>query len=109
MRAYLIDPENRTITEVDYSGNYHHIHQLTGCTCFDLVSINAAGDGLYVDDEGLFKDPQHLFMLSGPDFVEPAMLAGKALMLGSDGDGTSTPPSIPLQQLKDMVSWVWVL
>ena len=34
MRAFLIDPELRTITEIDFAGDYKQIQRTIGCKSF---------------------------------------------------------------------------
>jgi hypothetical protein len=52
MRAILLDAKTRTVSEVDYDGDYKSIYGLIGCQCFTVVQLGN-GDDLYVDDEGL--------------------------------------------------------
>lgn len=88
MRAFLIDPNNQTITEVDYSGDYKQIYDLIDCHTFDVVYVDE-NHCIYVDDEGLMK-PNLFFWFED---LMPTPLAGKALLLGEDGkDATLALP-----------------
>lgn len=103
MKAYLIDPEAKTVTEVTYSGDYHEIYTHIGATTFDAVRFHDENDDTaYVDDEGLLKGPSHFFMFKG-DGHQP--LAGKALILGTDEEGDSVAPKITLEELTAMVEF----
>lgn len=102
MDAYLIDPFKREVTTVQYNGDYHHIYALIDCECFDIARINAKGDGIFVDDEGLFKEEQAFFIVKG--YGNP--LAGKGLVLGSDDEGNSVSPHITLDELRSRVMFV---
>lgn len=102
MRAYLIDPFDRALIEVDYSGNFRDIYELCGYDTFAVVTFNDHGDGVYVDDEGLFKKNQRFFTIA--DYPQP--LAGKALVLGVDAEGGSTAPTVDMTWLEDHVRFL---
>ena len=56
MKAFLIDPFEKEIREIDWSGKYHDISNILDCQYFDVTYIGSEdGDVIYVDDEGLFK------------------------------------------------------
>jgi hypothetical protein len=102
MLAYLIDPFARTITEVEYSGDYKQIYDLIDCECYDCCRINKEGDAIFVDDEGLLHDRPQAFFLHA-DYPNP--LAGKGLVLGCDRQGESVAPHTTLEELKRKVSF----
>lgn len=101
-RAILIDPVARTITEVQWNGDFHHIYQLTDCDQYDCARINEHGDGIYIDDEGLYKEDQVFFHHA--DYPNP--LAGKGLILGCDKYGESVAPHTTLDEVRSKLSWV---
>jgi hypothetical protein len=101
MKAYLIDPYETKVTEVEYSGNYEDIYKLIDCRTFDCVGIDN-GDTIYIDDEGLYRDNQEFFMIEG--YHSP--LCGKALVLGTDKKGNSQAPKISLTKLKKMITFI---
>jgi hypothetical protein len=82
MRAFLIDPFTKTVTEVQHNGDHREIYQLIGCECFDTVRVDNH-TVIYVDDEGLFVAGQKYFSFFGKN------LAGKGLVLGVDDAGAS--------------------
>lgn len=112
MKAYLINSETKTITPVDYNGDYKTIYTHIGCDLFDIVYAESGGHSLsvFVDDEGLLKNAQHFFMLDG--WAQP--LAGNGLVLGDadeDGETLAAPDDLDLsptitflslQQVRDM-------
>ena len=100
--TFLIDPHNETITEVMYNGDYKEVYGHIDCDCFDVVTVNKQGDGLYVDDEGLFKSGQAFFKHA--DYPTP--LAGKAFVLGCDKHGETVAPAMTLQDLQDKIAFV---
>ncbi len=105
MRAILIDPSNKTITEVDYNGDYQHIYALIGANCFDCVRIGDDEEHtIYVDDEGLYngKVQTGMFRYAGEN---PAYLAGKGLILATDEEGESVAATMALDAVADMVEF----
>lgn len=100
MRAILIDPEAKTITEVDYDGNYKSIYKLIGCQTFTVVGIND-NESIFVDDEGLLNNPEFFFMWRG--YHQP--LAGKGLILGVDDEGESVETKLTLDYVVDHVTF----
>ena len=101
-KAILIDPHSQTVQPVEWNGDYKHIYELTGCDCYDVARINKHGDGVFVDDEGLFKEEQAFFLVSG----YPQPLAGKGLILGVDEEGESVEPKVTLERIADTIRWV---
>jgi Domain of unknown function (DUF3846) len=103
MKAILIDSVTRSVSEVEYNGDYRHIYELIDCDTFTIVRIGH-NDVIYVDDEGLLKDspPCDYFMYRG--YHQP--LAGKGLVLGTNEEGDSVAPIHTLSQIKDRVEFV---
>ena len=99
MKAYLIDPFEKSINEVEYSGDYQDIYKLINADLFDVAYIDD-GIGVFVDDEGLFKDNQAFFQ------VGYAMLAGYGLVLGTDDEGESIAPDISLKDLAKKITFM---
>lgn len=106
MRAYLINPHDQTITEVDYSGDYCQIYDLIECQTFDVARINDRGDVIYVDDEGMFHNSEFFDL---PGYSQP--LAGLGLVLGTNDEGESTSPSnlVTLNWLRDQTRFLNLL
>ena len=100
MQAILIDPFTETIELVDYSGDYKDIYTLLECDLFATVYIDDC-DTIYVDDEGLYQEPQRFFQYKGM----PQPLAGRGLILGTDEEGDSTDCLLTVEQVRDMVTW----
>ena len=101
MQAYFIDSANKTITDVEYDGDYRNISKMLGCDMFTVVNLNEDGDALFVDDEGYLKDQdnQNYFWFEG----YPTMLAGNGLVLGTDAEGESIEPCRLIDWVKDRV------
>ena len=79
MKAYLINPEQLSIEEIDYLGSSDEIYELLDATFFDVIRINEAGDVVYIDDEGLYT--KEYYWTYG-DYLHP--IAGNGLLLGTD-------------------------
>ena len=95
MKALLINSELKTVTPVDYNGGYTTIYKHIGCDLFDVVyaKVGKHRVSIFVDDEGLLKNPQHFFMLPGMD--QP--IAGNGLVLGEadeQGETMALPEAV---------------
>ena len=88
--AILINANDRTITKVVVE-SVEDICRLIGCDLFTCVRIDRS-ETIYVDDEGLLKNPKVGFKHTAYD----APLAGNGLILGTTamGDSTHTEQSI---------------
>lgn len=102
MKAYLIDPAARTITQVEYTGDYKNIYTHIEANCFDVARVYKNGDGIFVDDEGLLNEPEHFFIHRN----YPNPLAGKGLMLGVDDEGESVEPGTDIETLRNDIAFV---
>lgn len=101
-KTILIDPFTKTVSEVEYSGQYQHIYDLLQCDCYDAARINRDGDAIFVDDEGLFKEEQAYFWHE--DYPQP--LAGRGLLLGCRAtDGETIAPTTTLDEVRDKVQF----
>lgn len=102
MKAYLINPFAREVTEVEYSGDFEQVYGfLGGVRAFTCVTINQEGDGVFIDDEGLFNGDNEFFSVAG--YPEP--LAGFGLVLGCDREGASCAPALTFEDLRDRVKF----
>lgn len=86
MRAFLIDPAERTLTSIEFEGDFRKIGELIGCDIITAARINDLGDVIYVDDEGLMKGQASFFLVEG----YPQPLAGRGLLVGTDVEPTVT-------------------
>jgi hypothetical protein len=104
MKAYLINPNEATVTEVDYNDDWRTIKEWLGgppCTMFTVVRLNHEGDAVYVDDEGLINgNPNGWFLIGGS---ERQPLKGFGLVLGADEAGKSIAPSASLEAVQRMI------
>lgn len=100
-RAYLIDPEAETITEFEYSG-LESIYTALQCDTVYAATFNENRDSVFIDDEGLLKNPTRFFCIEG----YPQPLAGRGLVCGLDGEGETVEPTVGLEWLKAHVCYV---
>jgi hypothetical protein len=108
MKAILIDPIERKVTEVDHDGDYKQICKLIDCQTFTAVYIDGPpGDedsgrnAIFIDDEGLLNDPRYFFMWRG----YPQPLAGKGLILGANEEADSCSTNWTVEQVTAMVQY----
>jgi hypothetical protein len=103
MKAFLIDPTAKTITEVNYSGNYRQIYSLCGWDTFDMHGVSEKGDCLAIDDEGLMKGTPQFF--AWQDHPQP--FAGTALLIGSENDeGETRDCSLTVEEVRAAVTFL---
>lgn len=105
MRAILIDAEAKSISEVEYDGDWKKIKEFLGCDLFTVVELDYHADDssetLFVDDEGLLNEPKHFFVWKGYD--QP--LPGRGLIVGCDPNGDSIATSFSLEYVEKRVSF----
>lgn len=104
MRAILIDPFKKTVTDVMHNGDYKQIYDFIDCNCFVGPMIKS-GDTMYCDDNGLTGDlsEQKFFKTT---YFPTQPIAGKALILGVDDNGDSIEPSISAAQMRNSIIWM---
>lgn len=102
MRAILIDPFTRSISEVDTAASLDDIYALLDIDTLTVVMYDP-DNAIMLDDEGLLKDKevQEYWWLQGS--TQP--FAGKGLIIGNNyGDNRAT--SLDLNEVRDNVQWV---
>lgn len=103
MKAILIDPDAKTVTDVECAKGIDAIYALIRCGTFDVVRVgHFAGEDqtMFVDDNGLYKKDQTFFTLNGG-----GPFAGPALILGSDQRGESTSTRFLADQVRPQVEF----
>lgn len=101
MKAILIDPHARTVTEVQHDGTLEGIYRAIGADCVCTVSLGGR-DAIFLDDDGLFREGQEFFAIG----KYPNPLAGRGLVLGCDAEGESTAPKVPTYMIERAVHWL---
>lgn len=105
MRAILIDPEAKTISEFDLPTGYEHILSTIDAELFtgvDLGEVAEKGDiTMYVDDEGHLHPGKAVFFIAGH------AIAGKGVVTLTDEEGETValPPSVSVEQIQAQVEF----
>lgn len=100
MKAYLIDPDRRSIATVtvQHETLIHDLKRLTGAECLDQGRISANGDQAWVSDTGLLDGLTRFSVAS-----RGMPLAGKAIVIGCDRYGEAQDPAMTIDDLKQLV------
>lgn len=105
MKAYLIDSNQETVTEVNHNGDYKEIYKLCGFQTFDVARVESNGDAIYVDDEGLLNITNETKFFVYEGYTNP--LVGNGLMLGlNPHTGDSIAPETSLEDVKSKVKFL---
>ncbi len=100
-KAILINAKDKTISEVVIS-DYKDIYKFCGFDLFTCVQMDAKGNTLYVDDEGLLNGTDFGFVVRGYD--QPLM--GNAIILGTNRyNGESEDTSLSIEKVASIVSF----
>jgi hypothetical protein len=109
-RAILIDPEARSIRELQSDCSLDSIHELVGAETLDHGRLAVRDDGGFdygwVDDDGLISGkPVHAFLLP----IGNSPIAGRCLIIGSDRHGETCGCRLPLAALFRDVTWLGLI
>lgn len=103
MRAIIINAEDRTVSETDIDGKLHSLQEIVGGLIDPVYpGLEGTDHHCYVNDEGLLNNPQHFFMLK--DGHQP--LAGNGVILSTTRDGDEAPCTLPLDWVKERVTFM---
>lgn len=103
MKAYLIDANNKTISEANIAG-LDDVKKLIGYDSVDSDEIDASGDRLFFD-EGCFLRDQPGKSRFKLDKLPP--VADKAVVVGSSDDGaTLKDAAVELATLQSRINWL---
>lgn len=101
----IVNPKEQKVSlvrsEIDPTG-YEWISRLIGARMFTFVRLYDNGDGVYIDDEGLYAD-QRFFWIH-KNYPQP--LVNKGLFMGTDAEGNSIPPQTSLTQFEKDVKFI---
>ena len=102
MRAILIDPFTRSITEIEIDPTLNNMYETLGVDLITVVSIKP-DHALIIDDEGFLKskESQEYFWWAGAD--QP--FAGRGLILG-DKYGENKDATMTLDQVNKCIQFV---
>lgn len=112
IKGLLIDPEKRSITEVDIltgedGGHLESMYEHLQCEHVDVCGggldwlPGGCFDDIWFDDEGMLCEPEYFFQIPGWH-----ALAGRGLILGRDSEGHSTSHTLSEIQIEVLRSHV---
>ena len=114
VRAFLVDPEKRAITEIEVEVDCGEIQKLIGCHYMTSGSrplrgkISTGFDTLYVSDDMLEDgdNPRFWFQVdadSNPPSSYP--IPGRGVVIGVDAEGETCSPKIGLPELERRITF----
>lgn len=102
MRGILINPEDKTVTEIETPGGLDELYRLVNCRTVEVVDLGG-GQDLWLDEEGLLTDdPGPFFAFIGR---EAHPFCGRGLILSNDGQGNSTSTTLRLSAVSKLIVW----
>ena len=101
MRGILIDPTSKSITEIEYSGDYKQIYTLCDFRYFECADIDEEHT-LFIDEEASFKEDNDFFRIVGDP---PRSFAGKGLILGLNYSGESVGSQLSVEDIEEKVKF----
>jgi hypothetical protein len=104
MKAYLINPFERTVTIVEYDGELDNLRELIGCQWITAPIIFENEDTMYCDDEGMYNqdNKKGSFMMKGWSYP----IVGKILVVGANEMGESVDVKTPIKFFEEGAIWV---
>lgn len=97
MRAILIDPTDKSVSEIDFDGKYETLKTFSRSGWVERVSL-PDDHWLWVDEEGLLQpEPGPFFAL---ECCGDANFAGKGLILGDNGEEDHASATVPLETIR---------
>lgn len=112
MKAILLDPANRSVTEVQVDNHYKAFNNAIHADTGDIVRIrhpetDKPGVDLWVDDNGLLVNPNpHGYFAWCEAPHDPYPLAGCGLVLGSTDDGETVDCPWSVAQVAACVGFI---
>jgi Domain of unknown function (DUF3846) len=102
MRAIVINSHDRTVLETDVDASLTTLQQIAGGLIEPVYQGLDDGHHCYVNEEALLDNPRHFFMFR--DGHQP--LAGNGVILASTEDGGEAPCRLPLEWVKERVTFM---
>ena len=101
----FIDPWVSKVKQVILPPNHtnQHIYNIIQAPHFDVLPLNKIGDGIYVDDEGLFRDFKCPWMVTTDWGKTP--LVNKGLILGCDEEGETISVKESLEKIEERIKF----
>ncbi len=100
MKALLINPENRSIEQVELSG-MDDIKSMIGYDTIESDAIGSDGDYLFFDEECFLRGTEGRFQV---DTLIP--VSGKGIVAGYDGEGGFSDVTISREALSERIKYL---
>jgi hypothetical protein len=113
VRAFLIDPAERQVTEIDFEGGSKALQKILGCCNFAEGSrplrgnLSVGWDGVFVSDDPLeTKKERHWFQVDANRYPPSSYpIAGRGLVVGVDTEGDECDAGIDIEELRSRVTF----
>jgi len=106
----LIDPKEKSITEVKSDGGFQleELYELLGCSYVSIFDLPNKYDTAFLDDEGLIKGAEHIEKVGCYKFrwAGQSHLVGKTLIVGNAYDGETASCKSTIEELESQIEWV---
>jgi hypothetical protein len=102
MRAIIVNPKDRKITETEIDGSLQSLQQIVGGMIEPVTQGLDGNHHCYVNEEGLFDQPQHFFMFRNGH--QP--LAGNGVILAETDDGDEAACTLPLEWVSERLTFM---
>lgn len=101
MKAILIDPISKTVSEVEHAGDLESIYKLLDCSMFEAPIRYPNDDAMYCDEEAWMhlKEPYAGFMFPNWSYA----ILGKGLILGSTDEGEEADCQSSVDDFKSII------
>jgi hypothetical protein len=104
MKAILIDPVAKTVTEVENDGTLKDWYKLLDCDTVEVATyLNEQNDSILVDENGFAAISLDSKFFSVKGGHQP--FAGRGLVVGVDDNGETISPTITVEEVKALVSF----
>lgn len=100
--AIFIDAANKCYKYVLIQPNLNEYYKLIDCKLIEGAYPFKSRNHLYVDEEGFLKPNPNLVFYKGLGDV----LAGNAIVLGSDDEGNDLSTTLTLEHIRDSITFV---
>lgn len=106
IRGVLIDPANKTVEEVKLHKDmlFQHMYELMDCDLIERIVSENRKLQINLDEEGLYKSDNKLFIFYPTISVYPDPFVGKAIVTGYDFE--SLPEDITLDFIKASIEFI---
>lgn len=108
VNSILINPEDKTITEIDYDGELDTLYNLLDCKTVEAHSFGYNPTILYIDEDARIVGKQKAKFRFKQSYLFRPIIQGKALLVGyiGDNDTEHVDVSYTIEAIKNIVEWI---